>query len=324
MKNSKEKKVAKKPSKAKKAGIIAAIVIVSILVAAIVGGIVYMNRGPEVHYPAWVHEEFLKRDNNEMEDGANVRIMSYNVLVDLWGGKERPCITDAKPVAVRCEQLKNILDYYSPDVVALQEFCEAWHLNADRYIEKDYTVIFDNPLEYTSMAYNHNKVNLIKSEKILYSQGNSKTMRYIAWALFEKKDTKEQFIVSNTHLDFGSNKAMQDIQVVELMDKLKELKAEYKVPIFSLGDYNAVEKPIPDEAFLGIDIYEQFAKESTLIDAKYIEGINHHDELQEWSFPTWDHIFVTDDVEVKSYDVLSNNYYKSISDHFPIFVDAAI
>lgn len=324
MKKSKEKRTAKNSSAAKKAGIIAAIAAVVILTCAAVGGIVYMNRGPEVHYPDFVHEEFLKRDNNEISQGADVRIMSYNVLVDLWGGKERPTVTDAKPIAVRCEQLKNILDYYSPDVVALQEFCEAWHLNADRYISDNYTVIFDSPLEYTSMAYNHNKVKLIKSEKLLYSQGNSKTMRYIAWALFEKKDTKEQFIVSNTHLDFGDNKAMQDIQVVELMNKLKSLREQYKVPIFSLGDYNAVEKPIPDESYLGIDIYEKFADESTLIDAKYIEGIEHHDELQEWSVPTWDHIFVTDDVSVKSYDVLSNNYFKSISDHFPIFVDAAL
>ena len=324
MKKTKEAKPAKKHGALKKVGIVALIVVVSLIVAAVVGGIVYMNRGPEVHYPAWVHEEFLKRDNNEMADGANVRIMSYNVLVDLWGGKNLPGVTDAKPVAVRCEQLKNILDYYSPDVVALQEFCEAWHLNADRFIEDNYKVIFDNPLEYTSMAYNHKKVDLIKSEKILYSQGNSKTMRYIAWALFEKKDTKEQFIVTSTHLDFGDNKAMQDIQVDELINKVKELREEYKVPVFALGDYNAYEKEVPEERFCGADIYEQFAKESTLKDSKFIDGVKHIDEVQEWTVPTWDHIFVSDDVKVLTYNTLSSKYFNSVSDHYPIFVDAAI
>ena len=57
-------------------------------------------------------------DDPELAEGADLRIMSYNILHPDWS---------RVPVKGRDEIVAGILQYYMPDVVALQEAGAKWH-----------------------------------------------------------------------------------------------------------------------------------------------------------------------------------------------------
>ena len=59
-----------------------------------------------------------EEDNPELAEGADLRIMSFNILHPEWS---------RVPVKGRDEIVAEILRYYTPDVVALQEAGAQWH-----------------------------------------------------------------------------------------------------------------------------------------------------------------------------------------------------
>lgn len=191
-------------------------------------------------------------------EDTNLRVMSYNVLVDndeslggwSWG----------KALGNRGDKASACIDYYRPDVIGFQECNYKWHVslkenlpdyafvNADvpeqQYLEKADS-LGKKDWMCTTMMYNKKTLKLIENELIGYSVnywGCIQRMRYISMALFEIKATGERFVFISTHLDAEKDaKGQQNrvIQTGELADRIEYYKNVYGCPIIVTGDFNS-------------------------------------------------------------------------------------
>lgn len=295
------------------------IISVSLSVLMIAGGIMLFGgcgKTEEVVFSDNVNE-LISTEIADRAEGSNVRIMSANVLVHIkgWGGT---------PVEPRAEVFSAMLSHYLPDVVALQEFCRDWHKLLPPQIEQDYEVVDNKKSDYTTMIYNKNTLNMIDSGVLRYSKESNKNCRFVVWGVFEKTATGERFAVTSTHWDFGMEEKkieMRDAQVTELADLVKKLNTDYNAPVFACGDYNCYERDIEN----GAESYQKFAEVSGMRDSKFIDNITLNiGKAAAFEEESWDHIFVTDGAEIKSFSILAEDYSKEFSDHFPIFTDAKI
>ena len=99
----------------------------------------------------------------KLTKGADIRVMSYNILHPEWcSGMSYVSIVG------RDTNLKNLINYYKPDVVGLQEACHPWHYAVDKYLVKDGDYAFacastsTKPYNMTTMIYNKKTVKLIE------------------------------------------------------------------------------------------------------------------------------------------------------------------
>ena len=189
--------------------------VVLVLIVSSISLIACSNKERDI-YPAWVYENTWDAEQAQLAvpEGANVRIMTYNLLVEAWNSNRKTGISN--PLDARVEQVSKTIKHYSPDVIAIQEMCEKWHGKLPKQLKDDFSMVkeFNGMFEYTSMMYNHKKVTPIEMGKVKYSKRSESKMRYAAWALFEKNDTKSRFIVMNTHFDFGKEKVSHRLQAV--------------------------------------------------------------------------------------------------------------
>lgn len=175
----------------------------------------------------------------ELTEGADIRIMSFNILTELWN--------DKLPVEGRDEIVAATLLTYMPHVIGWQEVSDKWYERLVPMVKEHYTFVNQKTAEgkvnYSGMAYNPSKVKLITSGCELFSLGNSGNMRLMNWAVFETVSGGERFALINTHLDInrtdGSPKnAYRLVQAKEMGEKVLTLQKEYNCPVIITGDYN--------------------------------------------------------------------------------------
>lgn len=261
----------------------------------------------------------------ELTDGADLRIMSANILVRYkgWGGT---------PVKSRALMFAEVLNKYKPDVAAIQEACSDWHKCIEKTVGDTYEFVqprFDLfRTSLTTMIYNKNTLNLVDSGRVKYSQGDGPQHRAITWAVFETKEDGKRFAAISTHFDLLRLKDTEkeyDIifsQAEELFAFIDELSEKYDCPVFSAGDYNACETQGDIGEAAGVLIYEKVAEK--LSDVKYMtENRMYGTEIGE-NDPCWDHIFLSGNAEIKAFRILSDSYLSPLSDHYPIFADISL
>lgn len=261
----------------------------------------------------------------ELTDGADIRIMSANILVRYkgWGGT---------PVKSRALMFAEVLNKYKPDVAAIQEACSDWHKCIEKTVGDTYEFVqprFDLfRTSLTTMIYNKNTLNLVDSGRVKYSQGDGPQHRAITWAVFETKDDGKRFAAISTHFDLLRLKDTEkeyDIifsQAEELFAFIDELSEKYDCPVFSAGDYNACETQGDIGEAAGVLIYEKVAEK--LSDVKYMtENRIYGSEIGEKD-PCWDHIFLSGNAEIKAFRILSDSYLSPLSDHYPIYADISL
>lgn len=261
----------------------------------------------------------------ELTDGADLRIMSANILVRYkgWGGT---------PVKSRALMFAEVLNKYKPDVAAIQEACSDWHKCIEKTVGDTYEFVqprFDLfRTSLTTMIYNKNTLNLVDSGRVKYSQGDGPQHRAITWAVFETKEDGKRFAAISTHFDLLRLKDTEkeyDIifsQAEELFSFIDELSEKYDCPVFSAGDYNACETQGDIGEAAGVLIYEKVAEK--LSDVKYMtENRMYGTEIGE-NDPCWDHIFLSGNAEIKAFRILSDSYLSPLSDHYPIFADISL
>lgn len=194
----------------------------------------------------------------EKTAGSNLRVMSYNVLVDndeslggwSWG----------QPLGTRGDKASACIEYYQPDVIGFQECNYKWHVSLKENLP-DYAFVNADvpetmPLEKTAslgqkdwmcttMMYNQKTLKLIANELIGYSVnywGCIQRMRYVSMALFEIRATGEQFVFISTHLDAekdAKGQANRLTQTTELVEAINRYKATYGCPVIVTGDFNS-------------------------------------------------------------------------------------
>lgn len=197
----------------------------------------------------------------QMTSGADIRFMTYNVLVGQdtnnggysWGSA----------ITGRPEKACAMINYYKPDVIALEEFSGEWY---DYFVANmtDYAFGYmtskdsqNNGKLYTCLAYNKNTIRLLDTDlfRNTVSHWGTQGMRYVNVGFFEVIATGEKFIGTVTHPDAGSLVGTSDLngdgiaeegdgywrpqQLEEAAAYVKGLSDEYKQPVIWGGDFNS-------------------------------------------------------------------------------------
>ncbi len=292
------------------------------------------------YYPDRVFQEMRTYDNSRSES-TDVRIMTANTLVHVEGGY------GGMPVEPRAQLFAEAMIHYAPDVVGLQEFCGDWikklakveDVNGD-YVMKDYALLHKKSSKWTNIMYNTTTLNLIESGLIKYDEHTNSNCRLISWGLFETKATKEKFIVTSTHWDFGEGK--KDIvtsQANQMADHVQYLIDTYKVPVYQTGDFNMFREDIleGEESYQQAEMYKlylELSKSSNVKDSfdnvqkltlgKYIDKEGVAADIN-FDSEQWDYIFIRNAETTKSgpvkVEILHNFYFQSISDHPLMYAD---
>ena len=196
-----------------------------------------------------------------MTSGADIRFMTYNVLVGQdtnkggynWGSA----------ITGRPEKACAMINYYKPDVIALEEFSGEWY----EYFQANMTDYAfgimeskdsqNNGILYTCLAYNKNTIRLLDTDlfRNTVSRWGTQGMRYVNVGFFEVIATGEKFIGAVTHPDAGNLVGTSDLngdgvaeegdgywrpqQLEEAAAYVKGLSDEYKMPVIWGGDFNS-------------------------------------------------------------------------------------
>ncbi len=90
------------------------------------------------------------------------------------------------------------------------------------------------------VAYNTTTLRLIKSgARALPTASGANIRRYVDWAVFEQRATRQQFFFANTHLEPG--KPQQSLRVRQVRELLRTIRSNNpnKLPVIVVGDFNS-------------------------------------------------------------------------------------
>ena len=263
-------------------------------------------------------------DAPALSDGADIRIMSYNILHPDWSHV---------PVTGRDALAADILLRYRPDVAAIQEAGAKWHKalkallvdtgfyapacrqsNAEGFI---YCT--------TTFLYNPQTVRLV--EEVILDLEIRHATRVFSVAVFERQSDGARFIVCNTHPappeeepeKYARNMADLTALTVQVINQYAGL------PVIIAGDFNTPEQS---------EQYLRYMRNAGVRDAKYeaetlVCGCSTYFGYQVLPDPEKmdsciDHLFISDGVTVKLFSTIIGQDVQNVSDHIPIFTDIAL
>ena len=89
-----------------------------------------------INFPVGYSKEsvaYASKEDKDLYGDADLRIMSWNLLCELWD--------DKVPVEIRDEKVAAAILHYAPDVVGLQEMTPAWYNALDSFLLSDYAFV---------------------------------------------------------------------------------------------------------------------------------------------------------------------------------------
>ncbi len=224
-----------------------------------------VNNGGDVYYDditmAVAEAGYAGLYPEEMTSGADIRFMTYNVLVGQDtenGGYSWGSAIDGRP-----EKAFAMINYYKPDVIAFEEFSGEWY---DAFTAQMTNYAFgemtsadsqNNGKLYTCLAYNTETVRLLSTDlfRNTVSRWGTQGMRYVNVGFFEVIATGEKFIACATHPDAGDLVGTDDLngdgvaeegagywrpqQLEEAAAYVAELSETNKLPVVWGGDFNS-------------------------------------------------------------------------------------
>ena len=281
-----------------------------------------------------------------------IRLMTHNVWnrdtnSPQWAEKGEDCSAAARVVG-----LLRVYRETVPDVLGGQEV-SAWmaDLLEEGFQEEQvrYTLIWGR---YTPILYRSDKLELIDSEFGTYPEniqgfeGSFNDSRSKSWNLgvFRLKSNGKIFIFVTTHLwwkstptddscmgkhpyQLGSDEAREQ-QIAMLLEKISRYQDKYRCPAVLVGDMNTgyntkAMQYVRRHGFRHAhDIATEYAEEAVGYHYCFPDGYEsqYHDRPFETAI---DHIYVIgeNDGAVKRFERYSPEYYYSISDHSPAYID---
>ena len=248
-------------------------------------------------------------------------VMSYNIKLDYPKEGENSW-TNRKPFFI------NQIKFYEPDVLGVQEAMPNQMKDMDSLLV-DYSFVGvgrddgKDEGEYSAIFYKNEKFKVLQSNTFWLSQTPNKVSmgwdavcnRVCTYALLEDKDSGKTFWVFNTHFDHVGTEARKNSATL-IIEKIKELNTE-NLPVVLTGDFNME----PEHKSI-INI------KKTLKDSKEIaevtfgpEGTFNGFHFNEPVTRRIDFAFVSDNIKVSKYAVLSDNWdLKYPSDHLPVLI----
>ena len=258
-------------------------------------------------------------ESAELAAGAEMRIMSFNVLCELWDSK-------AVDVDSRMQIVTATLLNYAPDVVGLQEVSDKCYASLIPLFEGSYEFV-DTKTEkqktnFSPLAYNVEKVTLLEHGVKTLASGNDSRLRVISWGYFERKSDGARFIVANTHWDLTKMPESRTLQAIEMGDFIVEMRAKYNCPAVTVGDYNTQDYQEQFQTYLDHSQLSDAGLTANVINRNYKST---HDLFEEQvpapEIRAIDHVFYSADIEALYYNMLIDKTVIDASDHFPVYAD---
>ena len=257
-------------------------------------------------------------------EGAEVRIMSFNVLSELF--------CDITSASRKAYTAGTILAYM-PDVIGFQEFDGYYQGNVRPLIADTYEIILgrknDNSVGYNGIAYNTKTLTLIDKGYVEYRKtGQGRNHKYLAYGVFKTKSTNETFALVNLHWDINGlandYKMMQCEDTVALIASIREQYSN--CPVFVTGDYNTNRHTDYFQALL-TNASMQTSEVSAAV--KINDQYNTYHGVPLGTLPgikdtSIDHIVHTSNVTSLRYQVIIDLPTLYASDHNPVIADFAL
>ena len=243
-------------------------------------------------------------------EGTDLRVMSYNILANVWGAGKMQ-------IQYRMPLVAEIIKKAEPDFAGLQEVDTYTMLKKCLHPYKFIT----EPRNMCAIIYDTRKYREVKSD--VWSLLNKPSgIRCLVWCLFEEISTGKQIIITNTHWQLSQKQRLRD---AEIMAKyIANLQKMFPgVPIVCTGDFNTnVSRP---------DL-QLFLKESGLKDAVETATVCENKTVGSYFNPKFlkkpetgkqhiDHIITTSDLIPLSAKLLAGEIIYEASDHMPIIAD---
>lgn len=257
----------------------------------------------------------------KLADGAEVRIMSFNVLSERW------CDYSAES---RKGNTAGTVLAYMPDVIGFQEFDEG-HQKSVMALLGDYELInakkSDNSVAFNGIAYNKTTLTLISKGYVEYQKtAQARYHKYLSYGVFSTKSTGETFAVINLHWDATKNdyKMLQCDDTVALIQKIRSENGD--CPVFVTGDYNANRHSDYFKALLtNADMLHSEITAATKINDEY----NTYHGIPFGTLPglkdtSIDHVVHTKNSTALLYKVIIDIPTLYASDHCPVIADFAL
>jgi len=251
--------------------------------------------------------------NPENKGKNSYKIMGSNILKVAYLEKETP--------TTRFNDIMNAFKSFNPDIFGLQECDALWHDVLDG--ENGFKTLgyaqaltgfgdVDNPIYYKADKFEVLDCGLTKY--------NVNSGYFYTWALFEVKETGEQFIVSCTHFTWmDTDKSVDTAEAEELVAGLAVLEAKYGVPVIAVGDYNST---MAEEAYTVMtDAYSSardYAAVKVNMDYRTMVKPGQVGNAPSTGTFVLDHIFYTKDKVIgEKYEVFIGPEAYAYSDHLP-------
>ena len=303
----------------------------------------------------------IATDSQPLTDGADIRVMSSNVLAYQWGEQD---YSNVYPVSTRAEIYAGVLLRFQPDIVGVQETDEPWMKALPYYLtamaEKDgvvYTHLLRkvqnqsrSVVNFSSILYRSDLYTADASGCELFAANYQTTycQRVGSWAKFtSKSDPNRQMVLINSHWAHETEESILSC-VNEEAALVARMKEQYPgVPIFCTADYNsdATKKPRDEADNPNVKTRDQYFLQfvelisgTVASDAAREKGVlikpgGCRASAQKMSEGTEraidnnfiDHIVVTGGyADVLRHDTIITNKCNMLSDHSPIYADFSL
>lgn len=254
-------------------------------------------------------------DRADKADGADIRILSWNILNPKWGGTE---------VTERVGYFMQNLYYYRADVIGLQEAAQPWQEQLSA-LPAPYAFIGrttdSGAPNMTCMLYNTDTLNLVESGTIDIEPKSE--IRVITWAVLEIKASGKRVLVTNTHPDARADVCSEHLKI--FLDKMQRLRETYDLPTLSVGDFNSTETSASYKAVVA----------DGFVDCKFADGVTvlrDRDSYLKGDFGgivttgmgSRDHVFFKGAVTPLAFNTVVDNGVRLVSDHLPVYADVQI
>lgn len=284
-----------------------------------------------LHRRAHLESELKASSPSLFDRGGEVRVLIQNI----WGNTSEGQIDD------RMLQTALIYEGYAPDVIGLQE-CSTGARGGDNGIVKlldelGYTEVpvNINDNNATPLFFRQNRVRLIDSGYLRFTQVNKDTSKGLTWAVFETNATKETFAVISTHYWWQSDDAQDTLDresnARESLSTVAMITEKYNCPVILGGDFNCNPSSTPYGIITkgGMRDVQSWAKKTENMHTHHTYP-TYDVEKGLWDDPVYpaanysrsiDHIFATGNLTPVRFDVVTDLYAILSSDHCPLVFD---
>ena len=228
----------------------------------------------------------------------------------------------------RKDFLANQLKFYHPQIFGVQEAVKS---QIDFITEElsNYKSLGvgregSNQGEFSAIFYDTTKFEVLKSDTFWLSETPDQISkgwdadyhRICTYALLKDKESEEQFYFFNTHFDHRGKEARTNSARL-IIQQIKKINVE-NYPVLLTGDFNLEPET---EQIQYIKSYLNDAKEATAAIKLGPSGTFNGYDFQTPVTRRIDYIFHSEEINVETYAVLSDNENgRYASDHLPVFV----